>query len=75
MNISTQNNEESGAIFFLLSTSSVWNGIAMGCIDLARRHTRQKTHGDLGKRVCDYAPVQVSQGISTKNTWPVNSLF
>jgi alkylation response protein AidB-like acyl-CoA dehydrogenase len=36
----------------------VWNGIAMGAIDIAKRHTTRKRHVDVGLRVADYPTIQ-----------------
>ena len=38
----------------LIGSSSVWNGIAIGAIDVAKRHTTRKRHVDVGMRVADY---------------------
>jgi alkylation response protein AidB-like acyl-CoA dehydrogenase len=35
-----------------------FNGIAMGAIDLAKKHTTRKLHSDVGMRVCDYPTIQ-----------------
>ncbi|XP_050717492.1 uncharacterized protein LOC126999207 [Eriocheir sinensis] len=48
--------------YFLLLTSSCWNGIAMGCLDLARRHLTSSAHADIGMRVCDYPTIQDAYG-------------
>jgi alkylation response protein AidB-like acyl-CoA dehydrogenase len=53
-----ESNDESVDTWFLLGSSSVWNGIAMGAIDIARRHTTRKRHVDVGLRVCDYPTIQ-----------------
>ena len=36
----------------------MWNGIAMGVIDIAKRHTTRKSHVDVGLRVADYPTIQ-----------------
>ena len=51
-------NDEAVDPFFLLNSSSVWNGIGMAIIDLAKRHTTRKKHVDVGLRVCDYPTIQ-----------------
>src|ERR1700716_2851404 len=51
-------NDESVDPWFLIGSSSVWNGIAMGAIDIAKRHTTGKVHDDTGLRVCDYPTIQ-----------------
>ena len=35
-----------------------WNGISLGLIDIAKRHTTRKKHADVGMRVCDYPTIQ-----------------
>ncbi|MPC68909.1 hypothetical protein E2C01_063120 [Portunus trituberculatus] len=47
-------------VYFLLLTSSCWNGIAMGCLDIAKRHLTTSAHADIGMRICDYPTIQVS---------------
>jgi len=51
-------NDESVDPWFLIGSSSVWNGIAMGAIDIAKRHTTRKRHVDVGLRVADYPTIQ-----------------
>ena len=51
-------NDESVDPWFLTGSSSVWNGIAMGAIDIAKRHTTRKRHVDVGLRVADYPTIQ-----------------
>ncbi|CAH1791595.1 unnamed protein product [Owenia fusiformis] len=51
-------NDECVDPWFLLLSSSVWNGISMGCIDIAKKHTTQKRHADVGLRVSDYPTIQ-----------------
>jgi len=51
-------NDETVDPFFLLCSSACWNGIAMGAIDIAKRHTTQKKHMDVGMRVADYPTIQ-----------------
>lgn len=51
-------NDETVDPFFLLNSSCSWNGIAMGMIDIAKRHTTRKRHVDVGLRVCDYPTIQ-----------------
>ncbi len=53
-----KSNDESVDPWFLLGSSSVWNGISMGAIDIAKRHTTRKRHVDVGLRVCDYPTIQ-----------------
>ena len=51
-------NDESVDPWFLVGSSSVWNGISLGAIDIAKRHTTRKRHVDVGLRVCDYPTIQ-----------------
>ena len=51
-------NDEIVDPFFLLCSSACWNGIALGAIDLAKRHTTRKKHVDVGMRVADYPTIQ-----------------
>src|SRR3954463_8540266 len=51
-------NDESVDPWFLVGSSSVWNGLAMGAIDIAKRQTTRKKHVDVGLRVADYPTIQ-----------------
>lgn len=51
-------NDEIVDPFFLLLSSAVWNGLAMGCIDIVKKHSTHKRHADAGMRVCDYPTIQ-----------------
>ncbi len=51
-------NDEAVDPFFLLCSSSCWNGIAMAMIDITKAHTTRKKHVDVGMRVCDYPTIQ-----------------
>ena len=53
--------DEVGSPRFLLMTSACWNGIAMGSVDIARRHVTTKEHADIGMRIADYPTVQVGR--------------
>ncbi len=53
-----ESNDEAVDPWFLTGSAAVWNGIAMGAIDIAKRHTTGKEHRDTGKRVADYPTVQ-----------------
>ena len=63
-------NDEAVDPFFLLLSSSVWNGISLGLIDIAKSHTTRKKHVDVGMRVCDYPTIQdyVGEAIVDTNT-------
>ncbi len=51
-------NDEAVDPFFLLMSSSCWNGISLGLIDIAKVHTTRKKHADVGMRVADYPTIQ-----------------
>ncbi|MEE8533675.1 MAG: acyl-CoA dehydrogenase family protein [Alphaproteobacteria bacterium] len=63
-------NDEAVDPFFLLCSSSCWNGIALGMIDITVMHTTRKTHADVGLRVADYPTIQdyVGEAIIDTNT-------
>jgi alkylation response protein AidB-like acyl-CoA dehydrogenase len=62
-------NDEAVDPWFLVGSSSVWNGIALGAIDIAKRHTTRKRHVDVGMRVADYPTIQdyVGEGVMDTN--------
>src|ERR671935_202863 len=62
-------NDESVDPNFLVGSSGVWNGISLGAIDIAIRHTTRKTHKDVGLRGWDYPTIQgaVREGILGTN--------
>ena len=45
--------------YFLLFSSACWNGIALGAIDIAKKHVIRTDHADTGLRVADYPIIQV----------------
>jgi alkylation response protein AidB-like acyl-CoA dehydrogenase len=51
-------NDESVDPWFLIGSSSVWNGISLGALDIGKRHTTRKKHVDVGLRVADYPTIQ-----------------
>ena len=51
-------NDEAVDPFFLLCSSACWNGISLGLIDIAKRHTTSRRHADVGMRVADYPAIQ-----------------
>ena len=55
-------NDESVDPKFLIGSSSAWNGLAMGAIDIGKRQTTRKTHNDVGLRVGDYPTIQDAVG-------------
>lgn len=65
-----RSNDEAVDIFFILCSSACWNGIAMGMVDITKRHTTTKKHIDVGMRVADYPTIQdyVGETIADTNT-------
>jgi alkylation response protein AidB-like acyl-CoA dehydrogenase len=61
-------NDEAVDPWFLIGSSSVWNGIALGTIDIAKRHTTRKRHVDVGMRVADYPTIQDYVGEAVMDT-------
>ena len=46
----------------------MWNGIALGAIDIAKRQTTRKRHVDVGLRVADYPTIQDYVGEAIMDT-------
>lgn len=63
-----ESNDEVVDPWFLTGSAAVWNGIAMGAVDIAKRHTLGKEHRDTGRRVADYPVVQDYIGESLIDT-------
>jgi alkylation response protein AidB-like acyl-CoA dehydrogenase len=61
-------NDETVDPNFLIGSSGTWNGISLGAIDIAIRHTTRKTHKDVGLRVCDYPTIQDAVGEAIMDT-------
>ena len=63
-------NDETVDPFFLLCSSACWNGISLGLIDIAKRHTTARRHADVGMRVADYPTIQdyVGEAVMDTNT-------
>jgi alkylation response protein AidB-like acyl-CoA dehydrogenase len=61
-------NDEAVDPWFLIGSSSTWSGIAMGAIDIAKRHTTRKRHVDVGLRVADYPTIQDYVGEAVMDT-------
>ncbi len=61
-------NDEAVDPWFLIGSSSCWNGLAMGAIDIAKRHTTRKRHVDVGLRVADYPTIQDYVGEAVMDT-------
>lgn len=63
-----ESNDETVDPWFLIGSSSVWNGIALGAIDIAKRHTTRRKHVDVGLRVADYPTIQDYVGEAVMDT-------
>lgn len=63
-----RSNDEVVDPFFLLCSSSCWNGISLGLIDITKKHTTAKKHADVGMRVCDYPTIQDYVGEAIMDT-------
>lgn len=63
-----RSNDETVDPFFLVCSSACWNGIAMGMMDIGKRHTTAKKHVDVGMRVADYPTIQDYFGEGIANT-------
>jgi alkylation response protein AidB-like acyl-CoA dehydrogenase len=61
-------NDEAVDPWFLIGSAAVWNGIALGAIDIAKRHTTARRHADVGLRVADYPTIQDLVGESLMDT-------
>lgn len=61
-------NDEAVDPWFLIGSSSCWNGIALGAVDIAKRHTTRKKHVDVGMRVADYPTIQDYVGEAVMDT-------
>src|ERR1700716_2405914 len=61
-------NDEAVDPWFLLGSSSVWNGLALGAIDIGKRQTTRKKHVDVGLRVADYPTIQDYVGEAVMDT-------
>ncbi|XP_068727337.1 uncharacterized protein [Montipora capricornis] len=54
--------------YFLLFSSACWNGIALGAIDIAKKHVTRTEHADMGLRVADFPIIQDYFGKSLTET-------
>jgi alkylation response protein AidB-like acyl-CoA dehydrogenase len=61
-------NDEAVDPWFLIGSSSVWNGLALGAVDIGKRHTTRKRHVDVGMRVADYPTIQDYFGEAVMDT-------
>jgi alkylation response protein AidB-like acyl-CoA dehydrogenase len=46
----------------MLMYAGAYNGIAMACLDVARRHVTRRAHAQYGRRVADYPSIQDTFG-------------
>ena len=62
-------NDEAVDPSFLVGSSACWNGLALGAVDITKRHTTRKRHVDVGMRVADYPTIQdyVGQAVMETN--------
>ena len=57
-------NDEAVDPLAMLMYAGVYNGIAMACLDVAKRHATRTSHAQYGRRIADYATIQDSFGRS-----------
>lgn len=57
-----RSNDEAIDPLAMLMYAGAYNGVALGCIDVAKRHVTRKTHAQFGRRVADYPTIQDSFG-------------
>ena len=62
-----QMNGETVLPFFTLCMSNAWNGLAMGALDIAKKHLTRKAHGDIGIKIAEYPIVQVRIGVTDQS--------
>jgi len=57
-----RSNDEAIDPLAMLMYAGSYNGLALGCIDVAKRHVTRKAHVQFGRRVADYPTTQDSFG-------------
>jgi alkylation response protein AidB-like acyl-CoA dehydrogenase len=57
-----RSNDEAIDPLAMLMYAGSYNGLALACIDVAKRHVTRKTHAQFGRRVADYPTTQDSFG-------------
>jgi len=57
-----RSNDEAIDPLAFLMYAGAYNGIALACLDVARRHALRTTHAQYGRRIADYATSQDSYG-------------
>ena len=57
-----RSNDEAIDPLAFLQYAGAYNGVAMACLDVARRHALRRAHTQYGRRIADYATVQDAYG-------------
>jgi alkylation response protein AidB-like acyl-CoA dehydrogenase len=57
-----RSNDEAIDPLAFLQYAGAYNGLAMACLDVARRHALRRAHSQYGRRIADYATVQDAYG-------------
>jgi alkylation response protein AidB-like acyl-CoA dehydrogenase len=57
-----RSNDEAIDPLAFLMYAGLYNGLAMACLDVARRHALRTTHAQYGRRIADYATAQDAYG-------------
>jgi alkylation response protein AidB-like acyl-CoA dehydrogenase len=57
-----RSNDEAIDPLAFLMYAGAYNGVAMACLDVARRHALRTSHAQYGRRIADYATSQDSYG-------------
>jgi alkylation response protein AidB-like acyl-CoA dehydrogenase len=57
-----RSNDEAIDPLAFLQYAGAYNGLAMACLDVARRHALRRAHTQYGRRIADYATVQDAYG-------------
>lgn len=57
-----RSNDEAIDPLAFLQYAGAYNGLAMACLDVGRRHALRRAHTQYGRRVADYATVQDTYG-------------
>ena len=61
-------NDEAVNLVGMILYGALYNGVAMGALDLARRYTTQRRHAQYGQSVADYPTTQAAYGKSVIDT-------
>src|SRR6185312_1904536 len=57
-----RSNDEAIDPLAFLQYAGAYNGVAMACLDVARRHALRRAHAQYGRRIADYATSQDAYG-------------